>query len=397
MNIAIVTTCYWPIVGGQMIYARDLARELARQGHEVTVVTRFTKKLARTTWESLSGVEDDASYDEDGVHVRVVGPRGLRRAALLPVHRLHYYKSTEPVAIRLFQYALVNAIDRSLGRCDVVHFNGVGREMLGFCAEAVARRRGVPFVLTTHMHPGTWGDSRLDFRLYCRADRILAHTHWEREIYIAGGVDAARVSVVGIGVPQGPEGDGARARAKYSIDGPMVLFVARKAHYKGYGLLAESAPIVWESIPDARFVFVGPDQDEPTSAQSRVLQDWRAVETGIVSDQEREDLYAACDILCVPSLAESFGLIYFEAWRHGKPVVALDIPPLRELIGGAPGGVLVQTPEPTSLAAALVTLLLDRSQQRSMGDAGRRFAASFVPELIAAKVVAQYEESSRRA
>jgi glycosyltransferase involved in cell wall biosynthesis len=390
VRVAIVTTSYWPIVGGQMIYARDLARELVRQGHTVTVAARFTSGLRTTTWDSLSGVDPAAAYEEDGVRVRVIRPRGLRRLALYPVHRLHYYETTEPWAIGLFGMALTDALDEAIGPCDVIHFSGVGREMLGFAAKTVARRRRVPLVLTTHMHPGTWGDSRLDFRLYRKADRILAHTQWERGVYLAGGVEPGRVDVVGIGVPRGPTGVAERARERHRLTGPVVLFVARRAHYKGYGLLLESAPMVWRAVPDAQFVLVGPSQDEPTPEQARVLADSRVIETGPLADSERDDLYAACTMLCVPSAAESFGLIYFEAWQCSKPVVALDIPPLRELIGGSGGGVLVGEREAGHLARAIMDLLGDPETRARMGAAGQQFARRYRPEAVAALIVAAY-------
>lgn len=393
MRVAIVTSSYWPIVGGQMIYARDLARELVRQGHQVTVATRFTSRLRRNTWESLSDVDPAASYEEDGVDVRVLRPRGLQRLALYPVHRLHYYERTEGAAIRLFQMALMDALDEAIGTCDVIHFNGVGRELLGFVAEALARERRVPFVMTTHMHPGTWGDSRLDFRLYARADRILAHTEWEKSVYVSRGVDPARIQVIGIGVQTLGTGDAQRARTRYGLDGPTVLFVARKAHYKGYGLLLESAPIVWEYFPEARFVFVGPDQDEPTPRQRAVIGDRRVVETGVVGEQEKADLYAACDALCVPSRAESFGLSYFEAWLYGKPVVGLDIPALREVIGGSGGGVLADDPAPNAIAAAIMRLLGDEELRRAMGTRGKRLAETYRPCVAAQRVAALYAEA----
>jgi len=376
-----------------MIYARDLARELVRQGHQVTVATRFTSRLRRNTWESLSDVDPAASYEEDGVDVRVLRPRGLQRLALYPVHRLHYYERTEGAAIRLFQMALMDALDEAIGTCDVIHFNGVGRELLGFVAEALARERRVPFVMTTHMHPGTWGDSRLDFRLYARADRILAHTEWEKSVYVSRGVDPARIQVIGIGVQTLGTGDAQRARTRYGLDGPTVLFVARKAHYKGYGLLLESAPIVWEYFPEARFVFVGPDQDEPTPRQRAVIGDRRVVETGVVGEQEKADLYAACDALCVPSRAESFGLSYFEAWLYGKPVVGLDIPALREVIGGSGGGVLADDPAPNAIAAAIMRLLGDEELRRAMGTRGKRLAETYRPCVAAQRVAALYAEA----
>ncbi|NUQ70445.1 MAG: glycosyltransferase family 4 protein [Chthonomonadales bacterium] len=397
MRVAIVSSAYWPIIGGQMIYARDLAQELVRQGHEVTVATRFTSRLRTSTWESLSEVDPEAAYDEDGVQVRVLCPRGLRRLALLPVCRLHWYSSTDRAAIALFRYALLPALRRAVPACDVIHFNGVGRELFGYAAQALAHEQGVPFIMTTHVHPGTWGDSPLDFRLYCKADRILAHTEWEKAFYVAGGVPASRVEVVGIGVPNLGAGDGLRAREKHGLgDHPIVLFVARKAHYKGYGLLLESAPIVWESFPEVRFVFVGPDQDEPTASQRRLLEDARIIEPGPISNDDREDLYAACTLLCVPSQAESFGLIYLEAGLHGKPVVALDIGPLRELIGASGSGILAESSTPAAVAAAIMRLLSSASLAAAMGAAGRQKARAYSPEAIAQRVVSQYVAGRER-
>jgi len=396
MRIAIVTTCYWPIVGGQMVYARDLARQLVRQGHQVTVATRFTSRLRKNTWESLSDVDPEAAYEEDGVQTRVVRPRGLRRLALLPVHRLHYYAGTELSAIRLFRYAFTDVLDRAIGPCDVMHFNGVGREMLGFAAEALARRRGVPFVLTTHMHPGTWGDSRLDFRLYEMADCILAHTEWEKTVYTDRGIAGDKVRVVGIGVEPHRSGDAQRARERYGLKGPVILFVARRAHYKGYGLLLEAAPLVWQTVPDAHFVFVGPGQDEPTDAHRKILADGRVIETGVVTDAEKSDLYEACTLLCVPSTAESFGLIYFEAWAHGKPVVALDLPPLRELVACAGGGVLVAERSAAAVADAIVSLLADSALRSRMAQAGQKQLERFRPAAIALTIADTYRGLLRR-
>ena len=42
-------------------------------------------------------------------------------------------------------------------------------------------------------------------------------------------------------------------------------------------------------------------------------------------------LLSACDVVAVPSRDESFGMVIVEAWAAGRPVVAADIPVLREL------------------------------------------------------------------
>ncbi len=84
---------------------------------------------------------------------------------------------------------------------------------------------------------------------------------------------------------------------------------------------------------------------------------------------EKQDALAACDVLCVPSEGESFGMVYYEAWAYKKPVVALDLPVLRESIGRVEGGLLTFS-EPDSIGGALVRLLDDEGLRKEMGIRG---------------------------
>ena len=114
----------------------------------------------------------------------------------------------------------------------------------------------------------------------------------------------------------------------------MILFLGRKSVYKGYTRLLDATPIIWRQYPDAHVVFAGPDDDSValSAEQTTGLDDPRVTSYGFVSDQMRDDLFAAADLFCLPSTDEAFGLVYVEAGAYGTPVVAHDIPTLRELI-----------------------------------------------------------------
>lgn len=88
---------------------------------------------------------------------------------------------------------------------------------------------------------------------------------------------------------------------------------------------------------------------------------------------EKQDALAACDVLCVPSEGESFGMVYYEAWAYKKPVVALDLPVLRETIG-SPGGGLLCNAEPQSIANALIQLLSNPELAYKLGNIGHAVA-----------------------
>ena len=120
------------------------------------------------------------------------------------------------------------------------------------------------------------------------------------------------------------------------------------------------------------FVLAGPHE---ASEQFRtdVLADRRIVDLGILTDAERDDAYAASDIVCVPSENEAFGLVYMEAWTFSKPVVGLRIPTLVELVDGAGGGILAER-SPRAVADVLVSLLTNPGYGRELGLAGYRVA-----------------------
>ena len=86
-------------------------------------------------------------------------------------------------------------------------------------------------------------------------------------------------------------------------------------------------------MPNVTLVIAGPGTAAPSRAEG-------VLELGRVTDEAEQDVLSACTIFCLPSKGESFGIVYFEAWNYGKPVVALDFPVLRETIGSSGGGLL---------------------------------------------------------
>jgi len=275
----------------------------------------------------------------------------------------------------------------------VVHYSGTGRELLGFAALREARQLNAQFVVTAHLHPEAWGDSSLDFKLYRQADHYIALTEQEKKYVHDHGIADRDISIIGHGVNVDGSGNGQRVRQELNIDGPIVLYLGRKAPYKGYSLVLEAAPTVWDQHPEVHFILAGPDDSNQTEAIRKahrsVLDDPRMHERGFVSNEEREDLYDACTIYCQPSRAEAYGLVYLEAWAYGKPVVARQIPTMQELIEAQNGGLLVDG-SGKSVAYALLKLLSNPELRREMGRAGYAKATSQTWDRVAKRLTQVY-------
>jgi glycosyltransferase involved in cell wall biosynthesis len=167
----------------------------------------------------------------------------------------------------------------------------------------------------------------------------------------------------------------------------VVLFLGRKTPDKGFDLLLHAAPHLWRRFPDARIVLAGAEgRDRPIPAAAN---DPRVVQLGHIDDAEREDAYAACDVFCLPSFAEAFGLVVLEAWGYGKPVVASDIPTLSERL--ARGGGLTAPLEPEAIAEALARVLGDTELRDRLGAEGRAQAATATWSATARSMTSIYE------
>jgi glycosyltransferase involved in cell wall biosynthesis len=88
-----------------------------------------------------------------------------------------------------------------------------------------------------------------------------------------------------------------------------------------------------------------------------------------LTEGDKQDALAACDLLCVPSEGESFGMVYFEAWAYGKPVVGLDLPVLWETIAANEAGLLAKD-DPKNIATAICELLKAPFLSEKMGQRG---------------------------
>lgn len=368
-------------IGGVETQMQMVAEELARRQHRVQVV---------------SDNEADTNYGELPVHhfaLSSLDRWSLRARHLLP---RRYRKLRSPVAYQVFRWVYLPKLRRLVRGSHVVH-TLKDSAMCRVAGEA-ARIEGVPLLVSPYVHPGPNGHlspqivERAEF--FKGADAVFALLETDREILVRLGVPNERIRAKGV-VPLVPDKtDASDFRSRHGLgDKPVVLYVGRVEQYKGVVTLLDAAPQVWRDLPDVHFVFVG-----PAAEQSRKWfdgRDKRIRYLGPVSEQEKGNAFAACDLFCMPSRAEILPAVYLEAWSYGKATIGGTAHGLRELIVENGAGTVVEQ-DPAILAVEIVELLRDEKRRHEMGERGRALLTRrFSKEALVRSIEETYEDLLR--
>jgi glycosyltransferase involved in cell wall biosynthesis len=178
-----------------------------------------------------------------------------------------------------------------------------------------------------------------------------------------------------------------------------ISYVSRLEERKGTDTFLNAIALLMEDFRDVHVEIVGRDTKniDNKSVYRDMVADLspfirnRISFLGEVSDDDLRRVYSDTDIFCVPSRFESFGLIYLEAMRAGKPVVACKVGGVPELVEDGITGLLVNSDSVTELRRALERLVMDADLRRKFGEAGRqRFLSYFTSRKMVERTLAAY-------
>jgi glycosyltransferase involved in cell wall biosynthesis len=273
----------------------------------------------------------------------------------------------------------------------------------------IRQQRGRRGILTIHSteygrcgnHFGDGQSARIQYQESAGAywaDRVIAVSQsLKREVVQMYQVPDSKVWVIHNGVNvRNYDGwiEPAQVKRRHAI-GPMdptVLFAGRMAHQKGPDLLVEAIPMILRHHPRAKFVFAG-DGEMRRAVEGRAHQLGVAHATrflGFQTNGALADLYKSCDVVCVPSRNEPFGIVILEAWSAGKPVVSTKNGGPEEFVWHAVNGLKVCA-NPDSIAWGLGTVFADFEWARWMGRNGRVAAeTAFTWDAIAEETLRAY-------
>lgn len=351
-------------VGGLASYMRFLSQHLS-ESCELSLAARFTRHDPAK--DMYSGFQEQEVIDNGPYKIHVISSKPLWRPVLRKLRSLVSRPSLQRLAIQIYAQAYRKSLSEAIPtQVDVIHYVGVGWELLSFLALAEARKRGAVLTVWPAVHPGTWGDSSLDVLFYNQANSVFVQSEAERAYLIKLGVEPSRLHLCGLAPATAEVGDATQFRLKHGLGNrPLILFIGRKDRGKGYHALCEAMPRVLAAVPDACLVAVGPDREPPYPE----VPETALLDLGLASEADKAGALAACDVFCLPSEQEAFGIVYVEAWSYSKPVIGGSAPAVHELITEGANGYCV-TQDKEDIADTLIRLLRDPVLSKQLGAAG---------------------------
>lgn len=156
-----------------------------------------------------------------------------------------------------------------------------------------------------------------------------------------------------------------------------VLSVCRFYPRKRLGVLLDAAARLPEIA--VRIVGRGPEEARLKRLARELNLESRVHWLGDVSQAELACEYQRCDVFCLPSVQEGFGIVFLEAMAAGKPIVAARAAAVPEVAGV---GLLVEPESGEALADGIARLHADEALRRELAAKGRRAVEQYdVPRV----------------
>jgi glycosyltransferase involved in cell wall biosynthesis len=344
LKILITLLYYLPHRTGLTLHVQRVAEELARRGHEVTVLSaRYRRDLPRD--EIINGVR----------MVRLwTLPIRLSRGMLMPAYPWAAYGLIRQhdvvwVNVPMLETAFIAFLAELLGKNVVATHHG----------DLILPRSPTNAVLTRIMY---W----LYTFLATRAGRLVAYNadYADHSYYLMPFRDKVSVIYPPVVVPDPDPAQVAALRAQWSHNGgPVIGYAGRFVEEKRPDLLIRALDTINQKYPNARIVFAGEYDIKYESFWERnqqLVQKYRdqLIFLGLLTSMEQmANFYAACDVLAMPSGTECFGLVQVEAMLCGTPVVMTNVPGARVPVLETGMGKLVPPGDPELIGRAVIDVL----------------------------------------
>lgn len=379
MRIAITSDLYYPMSNGVAVFAHNLAKGLAKQGHEVMVLCpSFKGRRYRVKRDGVTTVYMRSirfPFYPDQINDVPTGKEILGVSLPRLAYRHGLWITVDPYP------ELKKALNKF--RPDVIHNQTA--EMIAIAARRYAKKYDVPMVSTGHAYPDNLtGQLKvlkpikrpLDAVLKAYMASFLKHSEYatmptemaiealvpkDRRRFqvtvepLSNGIDLSKFTV-------GKPSEKVLNRFRLDPGRPRVLYVGRLDPEKSIGNVVTAFAQVAQEMPEAELVLVGDGVDRKHLVDLvKSLQLGESVRfLGRVMPPDVIDIYRSATVFATASETETQGIVLIEAAATGLPLVAVDGGAVSELCQDRKNGILCRSGDLEEMSDALVKLLKDR-------------------------------------
>lgn len=375
MNIVLVSHSYLPSIGGVEIVVNNLAKQLRKNGHKVCIITAIQKGLEK--YEKIDGIQV--------YRLRFNIPRPSLRGLLSFFIRFPVTFINMAFIIKSINADIVN-----------VHFP-INQS---FYVLLLKYLQDFPLVVTVH------GNDVHKFPNESVILRWLLKNILKKAEFVTACslslLNDAKIFCSGIESKSLPIGNGIdleefNIQDKYVNANPYILALGRFVYKKGFDILINAFKIIAEKYPTIDLILAG-DGEERKKLEALCIQSNLQERVKFLSLVDREEvikLFNGCEFFVLPSRIEPFGIVNLEAMAASKPIVAMRVNGVSEIIRDGENGILVDSIDHSLLAEKIIYLIKQDCDIRAeMGKVGRKIVEEdYTWRKISDKYLGVYKKS----
>lgn len=413
MEIGYAVNAFYPVNGGTETYVKDLADFISNY-HNVHVYTSTAKytddfRIIRNSNEKLTVKHHKIGkidvYRSDITQIPYISAKGF-----VEKFTQNYRANQSMQNILLRQITVLLNWGFSFGICkhllhdklDIIHFTSLPL-LHTYSDSLIAKLRGIPSVFFPSFHRGSDHEAFLNRIPFQFATKVVVHGLDEKQdIQRFFRVPDEKIEIIPLPINM----------KDFTIDVstdhfpellkqegiPKVLFIGRLTHTKGFIFLVNTMIELWKQNIDVDLIYVG----VPT-AESKIIEPLlkrypeRAFHYQNISHEEKIQLLRICDILILPSIVESWGMVFMEGWSQKKPVIGVTGQCYGEFIKNDINGFTVPFLDTNVLGEKIKILINDTKLAKKLGQNGFELVEKkFTVDVVYPKYLTIYEEIAKK-
>ena len=349
-----------PLAGGAEVHLHEVFSRIARLGHDVTLYcSTFPGAPAE---EMMKGIRVVREGERNFFNFRVALAylnRFRRDTFDVVVDDMNKIPFFTPLYVRKPLYGVTHHLFGFSIFQEVNALVALYVYLMELAAVYVYRRRKIPFIVGS---PSTCAE--LVEKGFPPADVTVINYAVDHDLHRRTGI------------PKHPT--------------PLIGYFGRLKKYKSVDHLLRALPMVLKQVPDLRLLIVGEGDDRSRLEEiAKGLGISGAVEfTGFVSEEKKVELLQTMWFKVTTSSKEGWGLTVLEANACGTPVLASDVPGLRDAVKNGETGLLYPYGNIEELTRNIVSLTKDQELRDRLTRGALAWASKFHWDVAAERTIA---------